>query len=567
MTGNSTLDTGLVGPAITQAALTFGLPDPITIAEELLDADVDGLREWFAVAARTQLRLWQGADRLADALPLLAGGWSSRAPSLTVARQRDAGLASHRLIGSALSAADQASAELRRCQALADTELSAARSALVGLGWPPGLQLTTWAVLNDQVVPVTSIVTGLTNRLGELRVRSTQALQTLALALRADPRDPVQDIPRVGGPAAMPAAGPAGASSATSGGTSIGGNTTGGNTIDQANLASLTADLHSTNVATLAMALGVEAALERARTAGSVAQLLVYESAGSGSQGRAAISVGDITTADNVATLAPGISNAPVNMAEGISTAAALRDESERLAPGDATAVVAWYGYDMPLSAIRGVPVGPLAAAANATAALDDDNARVGGALLVSDIARFHQWAPATARFVAIGFSMGSTTVSAAAAMGADIDDLVMLGSPGASTDVRTAHDYPGLSARHAFALAYDQDPITLGSTDLLAGMFGGIGRLPTGPSPFGPDPASRDFDAQVIATESNVPDVSVKLSFGPLPDLFGSAIANEVLDLAAHHQEPNYYSGASLSAIASVTVGHYSDVPTKPGR
>jgi hypothetical protein len=162
---------------------------------------------------------------------------------------------------------------------------------------------------------------------------------------------------------------------------------------------------------------------------------------------------------------------------------------------------------------------------------------------------------------------MGATTVSAAAARGAAIDDLVMLGSPGASGDVRTAHDYPLLPAKHAYALSYDQDPITLGSTDVLAGLLGSVGRLPTGSSPFGPDPASQDFDAQVIATESNVPDPSVHLSFGPFPDLFGTAIANEVADLAAHHREPNYYSGASLSAIASVTVGHYGDVPIKPGR
>ena len=176
------------------------------------------------------------------------------------------------------------------------------------------------------------------------------------------------------------------------------------------------------------MALGVRAALDKARASGGVAQLLVYESAGSGSQGRAAIGMGDISTADNIATLAPGVSNAPVNMAEGISSAAALRSEAQRLAPGDLTAVVAWYGYDIPLSAIRGVPVNPLTAAANTAAALTDVNARAGGALLVADIDRFHQLAPATARFVAVGFSMGATTVSAAqAARGADIDDLVML--------------------------------------------------------------------------------------------------------------------------------------------
>jgi len=70
-----------------------------------------------------------------------------------------------------------------------------------------------------------------------------------------------------------------------------------------------------------------------------------------------------------------------------------------------------------------------------------------------------------------------------------------------------------------------------------------------------------------VIDAESNVPDPSVHIALGPFPDLLGSAIANEVLDLAAHHQEPNYYSGAALSAIASVVVGHYTDVPIKPGR
>src|SRR6476661_10379457 len=102
-----------VGPAITHAALTLGLPDPMAVASELLDVDIDGLREWFAVTARTQVRLWQGAGRLADALPLLAGGWSSSAAQHAVGRQRDAGLAGHRIVEIAVDAADQAAATLR----------------------------------------------------------------------------------------------------------------------------------------------------------------------------------------------------------------------------------------------------------------------------------------------------------------------------------------------------------------------------------------------------------------------------------------------------------------------
>ncbi len=130
------------------------------------------------------------------------------------------------------------------------------------------------------------------------------------------------------------------------------------------------------------MALGVRAALEKARAEGGVAQLLVYESANSGSQGRAAVSVGDITAADNVAVLAPGVTNAPANMAGGISDAAALRNAAQQQSPGDSTAVLAWYGYDIPLSSLSGVPVNAATAVVNAMAALDDGNARAGGPLL-----------------------------------------------------------------------------------------------------------------------------------------------------------------------------------------
>jgi hypothetical protein len=64
----------VVGSAITQAAVAMGMSDPMAIADELLAIDVDGLREWCAVAAHTQARLRQGIERLSDALPLLAGG-------------------------------------------------------------------------------------------------------------------------------------------------------------------------------------------------------------------------------------------------------------------------------------------------------------------------------------------------------------------------------------------------------------------------------------------------------------------------------------------------------------
>lgn len=207
----------------------------------------------------------------------------------------------------------------------------------------------------------------------------------------------------------------------------------------------------------------------------------------------------------------------------------------------------------------------------NTVAVLDDRAARAGGSMLVEDMAQFRQWAPEDARFIGMGFSMGSTTVSAAAARGARFDDLVLLGSPGASIDVRTANDYPEMTAQHVHAVSFDQDPITTGETDVLAALVGGVGTLPDGPSPFGPDPAAADFGAQVVDVQSNHPDISVSIHAGGLggflSDLVTSEMTNDLVDLANHHQESNYLSGPSLDAVAAVVVGHYGEVPIKPGR
>ena len=552
--------------AIGQAARQMGLPDPIAIAEELFVADVDALREWFAVAARIRVRLFQGAGRLSDALPLLAAAWSSPAPRMAVIGHREAGLASREIIGAQVDVAGEAAATLRQSQVLAEAELSQAEAAVLAMGWPVGEDLLRWAAAGGQWVPLSVLVGGLTDRLSELRQRNSEALHTLAVALRADPRDPVEELTRRTTPPPTtppPTTPPTGAAPTT------GAPTPGG--IDQDNLDRLAADLRSTDVSTLAMALGVRSALEKARAAGGVAQLLVYGSADSGSQGRAAISIGDITTADNVTTLAPGISNAPVNMADGMSGAVALRNQVQRQAPGEAAAVIAWYGDDIPLSAFGGVPVGRFSAIENTVAALNDTHARAGGGQLVDDLEQFRRWAPDTARFIAVGFSMGATTVSAAAARGARVDDIVLLGSPGASVDVDTARDYPKLSPEHTFVTAFEQDPITAGQTDLVAGFLGSIGHLVTQPTPFGPDPAAREFGAQVIDVESNNPDGSVSVQMGglggALADVIGSQVANQVADLAVHHQETNYLSGESLQAVAAVVVGQYGEVPIKPGR
>jgi hypothetical protein len=551
--------------AIGHAAVAMGLPDPMVVADEILQVEVDALQEWFTLAARIRVLLWQGAERIADAIPVLAAGWSRPEPHAAIGRQREAGLAGRDILSRQVDAADEAVATLRQSRVLADSELSAAGSAALGLGWNPPEDLLGWAIGHQALGPVAGIVGTLHQRLNDLLARNTDALNALAMTLRSDPGDPIEQLaaprPTTAVGSMIPVDPAPGTAAAPVGNTGI----------DADNVSRLTADLQSTDIAVLAMALGVQQGLQEAARQGGVAQLLVYESASSTSQGRAAISVGDVTTADNVAVFAPGVSSAPLTIAQGIAGASDIRDESQRQAPGDRTAVVAWYGYDIPLSAIGGVPQTPFATTKNLAAALDDGAARDGGALLVNDLALFRQWAPDTARFIGMGFSMGSTTVSAAAAQGAEFDDLILLGSPGASTQVETAGDYPGMSAEHVHALSYDNDPITTAETDLLAGGANIVPRLTMSDQPFGPDPADRDFGAQVIDTTSNNPDLSISVNTGVvggfLTDALASTLAGDVGDLMIHHQESNYLSGRSLQAVASVVNGRYSEVPIKPGR
>ena len=567
-----------------------GLPDPLVAADELLAIDADTLAGWFAVARRAAVWLWRGSDVLADAIPVLAAAWSSPAPQTWITALREAGLESRTVVVGQADAADLACSTLTQVKASVEEELGTAEAAVAALH-PADVGAALPGGSPSPSPELQHILTELTARLDELRARAMEALQSLALSLRADPRDPIESLPTVaslpnGDPGAGAGPGPrfpaSGGLAPTDPSAVVSGPMTSRPTpadpgpmpIDVGNLERLRLDLQSEDDTTREMAQGVLASLTQAEQAGGVAQLLVYESADSWSQGRAAISVGDISTADNVATLVPGITSAPAQMADGLNDAAALRAEASRQSPGESTAVVAWYGYDIPLGFKGGVSTNPLAKVDSTLDALDDDNAGEGGVVLARDIDRFRQWAPVGARFTALGFSMGSTTVSSAAAQGARLDDAVLMGSPGAGQGVSTADGYPHLPADHTYVIAFDQDPVTQTRTDLAATA---TSTLLAGPrisgadgEPFGVDPALADFGAQVVDATTNVPEVRMSLSLpGPievLADPVESAVVNQWLAIS-HHSETNYLSGRSKEAAAAVVIGHYTDVPIKPGR
>ncbi len=540
--------------AISDAATRLGHDDPVSGADELVAVDVGALRAWCTLTGTARHALSAGSDVLAEALPLLGGGWSSPAPRQAVERQRRAGLSARDVLGRQIDAAREVVGVLESARTSAHAALARAVTRIRGTGWPPGEDLLTWACTNGRLAEVTEAVGGLSDTVRDLRGRNDGMLQTLADALRADPAEPV-DLAT----AALPTA--AGGAAGTVPGVAADG--VGPERIDQQNLDRLAADLASADITVVAAAMGVRAALD---LAGPDAQLLIYESAGATSQGRAAIGIGDITTADTVVTMAPGVSSSLTDMSDGIVGLESLRTRTSELAPHENTAVIAWYGYEVPLAAFGGSPMAPLSMVENTAAAVNDLHARAGGQLLVDDLATFRAWAPDDARFVGMGFSMGSTTVSAAAARGAGFDDLVLLGSPGAGIDVRSAADYPGLTPEHVWVAAHDDDPITTRITDTLASVFSeGLLPNPLQPSPFGPDPADADFGARLLDVPSNAPDFDIRFGgmFGPLI----SSVGNTFADLRLHHQEANYLSGPSLDAVASIVVGNYDDVPLRHGR
>ncbi|MET3803448.1 hypothetical protein ABIB25_000432 [Nakamurella sp. UYEF19] len=321
---------------------------------------------------------------------------------------------------------------------------------------------------------------------------------------------------------------------------------------DQRNRAALAADLGSDDPTRIRFAMSILHSLREAADRSGSAALIVYDPGAYAGQGRAAVAVGDLTTATNVAVVVPGIANSPSQMAGGIDLAADLRDESMTQSPGEQTAVVVWYGYDIPLSwpkdpdSSLGTDIRDTVAAASA------QSAAAAAPVLAADLRTIRSMSQSSARVTVLGFSMGSTTVSEAARYDLPVDSLVLMGSPGAGWDTRSAAGYPSVPASQVYILSYDQDPITLPVTDNLASRVTGLAE------PYGTDPASKAFGGTNIDVSTNV------------AALAGTGLVASLLRVGGdprHHSMRNYMQGRALAAEGSIVVGRGRDVPVKPGR
>ena len=187
----------------------------------------------------------------------------------------------------------------------------------------------------------------------------------------------------------------------------------------------------------------------------------VFDPAAYGSEGRVALAVGDVDTADNVAFLVPGLGS-EVRGALAALTGNALRVTAERGAPRRARRRPRWPGWATTHRVSRD--------------AVLDGAADEGADLLVADVLAVQAARDVVPHLTVVGHSYGSTTAGTALRdRETGTDDVVLVGSPGrTSTGAAQLH----LPAGHVFVGASSRDPVSYVDrfgTDPAHAAFGAI--------------------------------------------------------------------------------------------
>jgi hypothetical protein len=173
----------------------------------------------------------------------------------------------------------------------------------------------------------------------------------------------------------------------------------------------------------------------------------------SGERGKAAIAVGDVDTAANVAVFTPGLNTTlGGDLSSTMRQMDALRSTAAQIAATQASdssvATIAWIGYETPqthevLNLDRSVA--------------SDHQARVGGQALSSFLTGIDTARDSQVHLVALGHSYGSTATGFALQDSSVVDDVVFFGSPGLGTgDIGDLHVPEG----HVFVEEAKNDPV-----------------------------------------------------------------------------------------------------------
>lgn len=203
--------------------------------------------------------------------------------------------------------------------------------------------------------------------------------------------------------------------------------------------------------------------------------LLVYRPDAFNGDGGVAMSLGNPDTADDVTSLVPGLTSEATSLGPNVSSMDRLMQLADDKNGDRSVAAITWIDYDAPSSS-EGVTDDPsdFLQVAGQGKAID------GGERFSDFVAGLRASHHGPVHLTAIGHSYGSTTVSHAATDNElQVDDMVLIGSPGAGS-AQTATDL--MPEGHLFVGSADYDPVTLLGSP-------GIGAL-------GHDPAQADFGA-----------------------------------------------------------------------
>lgn len=248
---------------------------------------------------------------------------------------------------------------------------------------------------------------------------------------------------------------------------------------DDANQTSLRRALNSTDPTVLDNARQAQTALDQAKAhnPGVPVRLYAFDPNAFGKDGKAAVAIGDVDHAKDVAIITPGILTPGREIESLTHSATNVYQTASQNDPSRSQAVVAWIGYDTPTDSDVGNTAGP-------------GGTLRGGHLLAQEVAGLRAaHVGDRAHLTAIGHSYGSSTTGIAASRyGLDADDIVLVGSPGAGNGNLTAADlhHPG----HVYVGSGSGDPVTH-----VAENTGGIAH--------GADPASESFGGTRFQAES----------------------------------------------------------------
>lgn len=209
-------------------------------------------------------------------------------------------------------------------------------------------------------------------------------------------------------------------------------------------------------------------------------QLWLYDPRAFDGDGQVAVSVGDLDHADDVAVFTPGIKTEMSDVTGYTGQMMNLYESSRFNGDGSSVATMFWLGYDAPSGATD-------------TATMTEGRAEDGGERLADAVDGMRaSRADDPAHMTAIGHSYGSTTTSyAAGEHELDVDDVALIGSPGAG---------PSDSADD-FSVGEDHVYVGRDSRDLVA-KLGDEGWVGKGGLGLGTDPSSEGFGATRFEAE-----------------------------------------------------------------